>query len=182
MSISCSMWETAHKHELHPKRDTTYFGEGIQTQNYSILDINEVRIQTQRENSLKLKRWQGPPHVNEVKWCEIVLSFKVVLFIQFIYSWYLASVGIKNKEIVPKSTHCTFKKRHQSLGLSNDHSVGLVRCSWYFIRSKLRLFWVLSLYGKWTVNCSEWLTRVLINNEWDHLTGTPMRVLPVVDL
>ena len=36
------------------------------------------------QNTLKLERWQGPPHFNKVKQYEVVLSFKVVLFIQ---SW-----------------------------------------------------------------------------------------------
>ena len=31
---------------------------------------------------VKLERWQGPPHINKVKQYEIVLSFKVSLFIQ----------------------------------------------------------------------------------------------------
>ena len=33
------------------------------------------------EHSLKLERWQSLPHVNKVKQYEIVLSFKVSLFI-----------------------------------------------------------------------------------------------------
>ena len=36
------------------------------------------------EHCLKLERWQGPPHVNKVKRCEIVSSFTITLFIQ---SW-----------------------------------------------------------------------------------------------
>ena len=35
---------------------------------------------------LKLRSWQGPPNINKVKWYEIVLAFKVSLFIQFIQS------------------------------------------------------------------------------------------------
>ena len=29
------------------------------------------------EHCLKLERWQGPPHINKVKQCEIVLSFNI---------------------------------------------------------------------------------------------------------
>ena len=52
-----------------------------------------------REHGLKVGRWQGPPHINTVKWYDIVSSFKVSLFIQ---SWnqrefvYLACLGQKN--------------------------------------------------------------------------------------
>ena len=33
-------------------------------------------------HSLKLEKWQGPPHINKCKQYETVLSFKVSLFIQ----------------------------------------------------------------------------------------------------
>ena len=32
----------------------------------------------------KLERWQGPPHINNVKQYETVFSFKVSLFILFV--------------------------------------------------------------------------------------------------
>ena len=37
------------------------------------------------EHCLKLERWQGPPHINKIKQYEIVLNFKVSLFIQFVW-------------------------------------------------------------------------------------------------
>ena len=33
------------------------------------------------------KRWQGPPHMSKVEQYEIVLSYAVSVFIQFIQSW-----------------------------------------------------------------------------------------------
>ena len=39
------------------------------------------------EHCLKLERWQGLPHLDKVKQYEIVLAFKVILFIRFIQSW-----------------------------------------------------------------------------------------------
>ena len=41
------------------------FGEGIQTQNLNIYNINEVIMQTQ--HSLKLEGRQGQPNMNKVK-------------------------------------------------------------------------------------------------------------------
>ena len=77
------------------------FGEEIQTQDFNIWNINEVIYKliniyfsisqwtswSQRkirfpEHRVKLERWQGPPHINEVKQYETVLSFHVSLFIQ----------------------------------------------------------------------------------------------------
>ena len=37
------------------------------------------------EHCLKLYWWQGPPHKNKVKQYEIVVSFKVSLFIHVLY-------------------------------------------------------------------------------------------------
>ena len=66
-----------------------------QSQNFNIYNINEVIIQTQKlifhnwinklfseedkvpEHCLKLERWRGPQHVNEVKQYEIVSSLDV---------------------------------------------------------------------------------------------------------
>ena len=62
--------------------------------------INKLNIRTP-EHCLKLERWQGPPNINKVKQYEIVLSFKVSLYNQFIHSWkwrqfvYLVCLGIK---------------------------------------------------------------------------------------
>ena len=39
-----------------------------------------------QEHCVKLERWQGPPHISKVKQYAIVLSFKLILFIQFIQS------------------------------------------------------------------------------------------------
>ena len=50
---------------------------------------------------LKVERWQGPPHINKVKWYEMLLSFRVSLFIQS-WQWrefyYFVSLGIKKKK------------------------------------------------------------------------------------
>ena len=76
------------------------------------------------EECLKLERWQGPPNKNKVKQYEIVLSFKVGLFILFIQSWkqsefvYLVCLRMKKKKnpstriflFFPKTTQCTFKQ------------------------------------------------------------------------
>ena len=45
--------------------------------------------------------WQGPPHINKVKQHEVVLFFKVRLFIQFIQSWRTKRVrwGIKTNQV-----------------------------------------------------------------------------------
>ena len=29
------------------------------------------------EHCLKLERWQGPPHINKVQQCEVMLFFKI---------------------------------------------------------------------------------------------------------
>ena len=76
--------------------------EKLQNQNFNIHSITEVTIQTQTywifnnwinnlfseenkapEHCLRLERWQGPPHISNVKQYAIVSSFKVTLFIQF---------------------------------------------------------------------------------------------------
>ena len=57
------------------------------------------------DHCLKREKWQGPPHVNKVKQYDIVLSFNVSLFIQFIQSWkqrefvYLVCLGINNQSM-----------------------------------------------------------------------------------
>lgn len=49
----------------------------MHTQKSNNYNIKEVGIATFpiSEHCFKLERWQGPPHVNEVKHCEFVLSF-----------------------------------------------------------------------------------------------------------
>ena len=65
----------------------------IQTQDIFIFfPITEWTSCSQRkirspELCLKLERCRGPPNVNKVKQYEVVLSFKVSLFIQFSQSW-----------------------------------------------------------------------------------------------
>ena len=70
----------------------------MKSQNFSCQNIYEVMIfhkwinelfsgeNKVPEHCLKLKGWQGPPHVNEVKRCEIVLSFK---------SWFIEFQSVK---------------------------------------------------------------------------------------
>ena len=64
------------------------------------------------------KRWQGPPNVNKVNQHEIVLSFKVSLFIQFMLSWKQTVLfGHESQSwfvssdynLFPKFTQCIFK-------------------------------------------------------------------------
>ena len=50
------------------------FGEEIQTQNLNVYTINEVMIEVLNKQAvenkvhrtLKLERWQGPPHINKL--------------------------------------------------------------------------------------------------------------------
>ena len=49
--------------------------------------INELRRNKDPQHCLKLERWQGPPHVNQVKQYETLSSFKVSLLIQFFQPW-----------------------------------------------------------------------------------------------
>ena len=72
------------------------YGEESQTQNFNINNINEVIMQTQkysfygdlnkqaeRKRGKSFERWKVYD-INKVKQWEIVLSFKVSLFVQFI--------------------------------------------------------------------------------------------------
>ena len=102
--------------------------EEIQIHNLNIYIINEVII-TQKyiffhnwikqlvsednmvpEHCLMLERWQGPPHINKVKQCEMLSSFKVSLFIQFnsviVLFFFLFYFLISS----PHNTWCTFEK------------------------------------------------------------------------
>ena len=50
---------------------------------FSITEQTSCSLREKRiEHCLTLGRWQGPPHINKVKQCEIVLSFTISLFIQ----------------------------------------------------------------------------------------------------
>ena len=89
-------------------------GDEIQTQQYFFshnwikkLPSEENKIQ---ELSLKLERWQGPPHINKVKQYETVLSFKLSLFIQ---SW-------KRGEAVCLFSLFRHKKKRSEKSFSSD--------------------------------------------------------------
>ena len=89
------MYQTKIKSYLFLKEAHCCFGGEIQasfnfTNIINIYNINENSdihflhewiIKLFPEHYLKLERWQGPPHTNKVKQYEVVLSFKVSLFI-----------------------------------------------------------------------------------------------------
>ena len=63
------------------------------------------------------KRWQGPPHINEVKPCEIVLYFKVS------FCFYSTHSGIKIKGFI--NLVCLEKKNKTA----NEAFSLLINCS-----------------------------------------------------
>ena len=65
------------------------------------------------EHCLKLYWWQGPPHKNKVKQYEIVVSFKVSLFIHVLYRH-------ENKEFI------LFAEKNQSVKILLSWS----KCIW----------------------------------------------------
>ena len=120
----------------------------VQTQDFHIYNINEVIIQTQRYVYIFLSLnkqavlggqqgprnavWQGPPNTNQVKQCEIVLSFKVSRFIQLwkqSESVYLVCLGIKRKSVDRELSlliKISYPKRHKT-GVLHFHKKKLKR-------------------------------------------------------